>query len=379
MKFILFCFALTLLTTTTIAQKANDALLLDMYQNQKYKEAADYLKSIYTEPIIDMKVLSRFAYTYQMAGKPVDALAYYQRMYNQDSTNLGVLFNLAGINANRDDNAKAILYYQKIIAIDSLNFNVNKQLGRLYHFKSDTVNTVKYLSKANKINPEEAEVASELSGFYAFQSKFKEADVVLRHALAADTTNIILIRSLMKLNYNMGKFPATIKFCKTLLELGDNSADNYNKMGSSYYALKNYECCIEAFLLLPTIFQTERTYYLTAISFKKLKDYGKCLEYLDLTLKQSISPNTYAYYSEMADTYQTTHKLKAATTNYQKSLFFEEKPMVFYSLASLYDNDLKDKRNAIKYFKKYIDSKPPVKEKDYVEYSQSRIKVLSGK
>lgn len=364
---------------TVFAQKANDELLLDLYQNQRYLDAANYLKSIYPEPITDMKVLSRFAYTYQMAGKLPDALGYYQRIYDQDPTNVPVLFSLANINLNRDNNAMALFYFKKIIAIDSLNFIVNKQLGRMYMQKNDTVLSVKYFIRANTINPEEADVAAELSTVLSYQNKNKEAERILKRALTADSTNIILLRSLMKLNYSMSRYSETIKYCKKLLELGDSSADIYNKEGSSYYELKSYECCIEAFNLLPAIYQTERTYYLTAISYKKLKDYNKALEYLDNTLKQSISPNTYAYYSEVADTYQTLHQTKKTIANYQKSLFFDERPMVLYALASLYDTELKDKRSALKYYKKYLATKPPAKQKDYIDYVQSRIKVLGGK
>lgn len=379
MKYLLFCFALMTAAFTVSAQKANDDMLLDMYQNQRYKEAAEYLKTTYPEPITDMKVLSRLAYTYQMANKIPDALSYYQRIYQHDSTNVPVLFSLASLNANRDNSTKALYYYQKIIAIDSLNFAVNKQLGNLYGAKLDTLNTLKYLNRANKINPEEPEVASQLSAFLILANKAKEADVILRRALAADTTNIILIRSLMKLNYVMKRYPQTISYAKSLVELGDINADIYNKMGSSYYELKNYECCIDAFMELPGIYQTERTYYLTAISYKKLKDYNKSLEYFDLVLLQSISENTYAYYSEIADTYQTIHKLKPAVDNFQKSLFFNEKYTTLYTMACLYDENLKDKRNAIKYFKKYIASKPPAKNKAYVDYAEGRIKVLGGK
>jgi hypothetical protein len=39
----------------------------------------------------------------------------------------------------------------------------------------------------------------------------------------------------------------------------------------------------------------------------------------------------------------------------------------------LYDSKLNDKKNALKYYKKYIDSKPPEKQKDYVTYVKSRV------
>lgn len=49
MKFIFICFALIFFSDRAWAQKVNDALLLDLYQNKKNKEAADYLKSLYPD------------------------------------------------------------------------------------------------------------------------------------------------------------------------------------------------------------------------------------------------------------------------------------------------------------------------------------------
>jgi len=71
------------------------------------------------------------------------------------------------------------------------------------------------------------------------------------------------------------------------------------------------------------------------------------------------------------------HQLKKSVVDYQKSLFFKEDGMVYYALANLYDTELKDKKNALKYYKKYIDSKPPEKQKEYIAYVQSRITELA--
>ncbi|MGI4022949.1 MAG: hypothetical protein ACRYFA_15710 [Janthinobacterium lividum] len=85
----------------------NDAQLIDFYQNQRFAEAAAYLKNSFPEPITDLKVLSRFAYANQMAGKLPEAESYYLRIYNQDSTSIPVLLNLASIQARRQNNTKA--------------------------------------------------------------------------------------------------------------------------------------------------------------------------------------------------------------------------------------------------------------------------------
>jgi tetratricopeptide (TPR) repeat protein len=354
----------------------NDALLIDMYQNQHYADAAEYLKQNCPEPITNKKTLSRFAYTYQMAGKPLEAEKYYLRIYDQDTSNVPVLLNIALINANRENKPKAIYYYEKAAALDKNNFQVYKQLGRLYMEKADTTSAYKNLNTANIINPEDPDVACDLSGVLIATKRTKQAEVVLVRALAADSTNVFLLRAVVTLMYTNSRFKETVTTCNKLIELGDQSIPVVNKLGSSYYMLKNYECCIESFALMPEVFQTERTYYLTAMSYKGLKKYKEALDYLDRTLTQAISPYMDIYYNEIAEIHDINKQYKITAAAYQKSLFFKELDIIFYTLANLYDKDLKDKKSAIKYYQKYLISKPPVKQQEYVLYVQSRLKEL---
>ena len=128
--------------------------------------------------------------------------------------------------------------------------------------------------------------------------------------------------------------------------------------------------------MLPDVYQTEGTYYLVAMSYKALKKYKLALENFDNALKQAISPYTDSYYDEIADIDDTLTQFNTEAANYQKSLFFKESGTIYYSLGSLYDKQLHDKKNALKYFKKYLDSKPPEKEHEYVAYVQSRVAEL---
>ncbi len=356
---------------------SNDAVLIDLYQNQRFAEAADYLKKNYPEPVTDLKILGRFAYANQMAGKLPEAESYYLRIYNQDSTSIPVLLNLAGIQVRRENNSKALLYYEKVIAIDKSNFSVYKQLGKLYSEQSDSEKAILNWKKANQLNPQEPDVAADLSLLLINMKQSKQAEPVLKAALAADSTNLLLLRTFAKLTYINDKFKETIGTCIKLVELGDPSIEIQNMLGTSYYMNKNYTCALETFLALPADAQTERTFYLSARSYKALKRYKQAAEYYDKTLTQAISPYTDIYYDEKADTYDLNKQFKNEAVAYQKGLFFKEKAITYYNLANLYDKGLNDKINALKFYKKYLKAKPPVKEQVYIAYTQSRINELS--
>ncbi len=376
MKNLLFFLFFILCNSQIRAQQnnANGAQLIDMYQNQRFAEAFDYLKKNYPEPITDLKTLSRFAYTSRMAGKLSEAENYYLRTLAQDSVNVPVLISLAGIQIKRENDGKALYYYERAIKIDTVNFLIHKQLGRLYLEKLDTTNALKYLQKANTLQPQEADVAADLSLLLISMKKIEPAQLVLKRAIAADSTNLLLLKCLAKLTYTNDRFKETIKTCEQLKQFGENSAEVINMLATSYYILKIYDCAIEDFSLLQQ--QSERTFYLTAMSYKALEKYQLAADYFDKTLREAVSPYTNAYYNEKGDVYEKIKAFNAAAGSYQKGLFFKEKGIIYYTLACLYDRDLNDKKTAVKFYKKYLLAKPPVKQQVYITFTQNRLKEL---
>jgi tetratricopeptide (TPR) repeat protein len=364
-------------TSAAQTRKTDDALLLEYYQGQRFADALTYLKSVYQEPINDNKELSRLAYTAAMAGRLPDAEGFYQRVYNKDTTDQTALYNIAGINQRRGNTAKAETYYKKYVLKDSTNFSVYKQLAQISIGKADIIGQLYYLQKANKLNPTEFDVASDLSDRYVQFKQLPQAEKVLSLAIIADPENVVLLQSLLKLYAAQKKLPEIIKTGEQLLQLGDQTTSTITKLGIAYYESKNYLCGIETLLALPELLQTEITTYYTAACYKQLKDHKNAIFYFNKAVTLSISPSTDVYYSEMADSYETTGQFKKALAAYQKALQFGEKPLTYYYLANLYDFKLKDKKSALKYFKKFIAAKPDEQQKTYLAYSKSRIDALS--
>ncbi len=359
-------------------QKADDALLLDYYQNQHFAEAADYLKKIYPEPVTDVKILSSLAYASSMAGKLPEADGYYQRIYAADTTNTAILFNLGGINARRGNNIKALGFYKKILLKDSTNFNVYKQMATLSQNTGSVLDALNYLVKANKINPVEPDVAYDLTSFYINLKLYKKADTVVTTALQADTANMLLLLGKGQINYSLEKYPETIAVCNKLIQSGDQTSIVISMLGTSYFNLKGYTNCINTFKLLEVSkTASETSYYYTAMSYKALGDLPTAVIYFDKAIKEAISGNVNSYYGEMAGAYDKLHQVKKAINAYQKSLQYGVMPLTYYALANLYDTELKNKTLALRYYKKYVSSIPPEGQRSYVTYSKGRVKELS--
>ncbi|HEY9532895.1 MAG TPA: tetratricopeptide repeat protein [Mucilaginibacter sp.] len=360
-------------------RKTDDGLLLQYYQNQQFKEALSYLKTVYTEPVTDTKELSNMAYTASMAGKLADAETYYQRVYDADTTSLTALYNIAGINMRRGNATRAAFYYEKYILKDSTNFQAYKQLAYISTGKFDVVGQLNYLQKANAIDPTEFDVASDLGDLYIKLDSLPPAEKVFNQALAADSENVYLLQGLLKLYSAQKKWEKTVKSGQQLLQLGDMAITTISKLGIAYYRLKNYECGLETLLTLTEDQQTETTYYYIGVCYKELKDQKNAVLYFNKAAVASISPATATYYNEMADSYESLKQLKTALSTYKKALLYNDDPLTYYYLGALYDSKFKDKRNALKYYKKYINGKPEKWQQGYVNYSRRRIAELSRK
>ena len=356
---------------------ANDSLLLDYYQDQRFAEALALLKKVYPEPVNGFKTLGKLAYTSQMAGNLPDAENYYQRMYLLDSNNKAVLFNLGSINLRRGNNIKAEIYYKVLSQRDTTNFFVYKQLGKIAADKADIPALGMYLQKANKLNPAEADVASDLSDMYVGLKQYAQAENVLNAAISQDADNVVLLQSFLKLAYSQNKYTEVENTCLKLINLGVNSAYVLTKLEAAYYNLKLYACCVETFAEIPAISQSETSYYIAALAYKALKDQQSAIANLKKAIEAGISPNITDYYAEMADSYGVNKNYRSAMTAYQKSLQFHPKTIIYYLMATMYDSDLKNKKLALKYYKKFISGKLNASQQKYVAYARARAHELS--
>ena len=372
-----FVIGFCLVTNAQKLQVNDDGILLDYYQNQRFDEALSYLKKNNPEPVTDTKVIGEMAYSAQMAGRYPEANDYYLKIFNSDSTNTALLYNLGNIGIQRGDNKKALFFYQKILKKDSTNFKVYNQLANISQAMGDRTNALKYFIKANYINPGNADAAYELGSIYLNTMAFKLADSISGIALKADTANLLLLFVKAQALYHLYKFPETVAACKQLLLAGDKNQLIVDMTGTSYFLLKQYNNCINTFKLLEADNTAgETSYYYMAMSYKAMNNQLLAISYLNKAVSAAVSPNVSSYYDEMADCYEHMHQAKNAINKYNKSLLYGPLPLTYYSLANIYDVSLKNKITALHYYKMYLKSNPPEKQKSYLLYSKKRITEL---
>ncbi|HEY0176598.1 MAG TPA: tetratricopeptide repeat protein [Pedobacter sp.] len=351
--------------------------LLEFYQTQRYEEASAYLRTIYSADTNDPKELAQLAYTHMMAGDLALAEKDYLRLYQQQPGSLPVLFNLAGISRRRGDDIKAKTYYQEIVKTDSMNFNVYKQLAAM---ASNPVDPEKlfYLKKANNINKLNPDVAFDLANSLNLSKKNDSAYLVLQPALIADSANIMLLKAKLPVCIALKKLDEAIRTGNKLLEYGDSSSYVLNNMGKAYFSTKQYEKSLRLFKVIEDMGQqNESTLYYTALCYRELKNYPQAAIYMKLSIKEGISPYVSNYYRILGEIYENNMQVQNANQSYQKSLEFENNGEVYYNLGLLNEFKLNRPQIAVKYYKRFLNSKPdPDKYKEVMVYVKDRLRLL---
>lgn len=381
MRTLFICFSFIVAFTDMVSgqEGINDALLLEYYQTQRYADAASYLTQFYQADSTNSKLIGNLAYCYRMAGNAVKAEHFYQILFEKDTTDIKTLLNLGSINQQRGLNQRAIAYYRKILTLDSNHMASYKALSDLTLMEGQTSTSYDYLRKANRLDPHDPDIAYDLADLSIGMKQYQFADSILGLALTADRENMLLLKLKVQARYGMRDFLRTIAIGDSLRVMGDESDILLGTLAPAYYFVKDYAKCIEVLKFMEERGSDlkEAQLYFMAMSYKKLNKLKEAVEYFRQTINSAISPNVANYYFEKADVHERLKQNKTAIWSYQKSLQFANIPMTYYSLALIYDRQLNNHKQALRYYKLYLDQKPDIKkEQAYITYVKQRIAEL---
>lgn len=345
---VLLCNLAALVAFAQTKQQIDKAKLFDLYQNQQYNEAANYMLSIYGNGVNDFKVLTQLGYCNLMSGNTPNAEEFYSKANVIQPHNLNVLSNLGNIAIRRGNIEKASQYYLAILEIDSNNFSAYKQLAALTP-ASSVVAKSNYLKKANKLVPTDADIIFDLNEIYLKMNLFGLAESILTPALAADSNNIKLLKIKLPILLATNKFDDAILTSEKLFSLGDSSVYVLNNLGKAYYLKNEFQKGLDCFKRIDSLVAAddESLFYNMALCSRGLKQYISAANYLKKAIDAGISKNTLLYYTKMGESFEQADKFEAAAATYKKGSFFDTGGNLLYILAQIYDKKLNQKPNAI--------------------------------
>lgn len=351
--------------------------LFELYQNQRYAEAGEYLKAGYGSETTDLKAITQIAYCFLMAGNIAEAEKYYTKAYISQPNSLPILFSLASINTRRGNTEKAKQYYGEIVKLDSNNFIVYKLLANLYLADKDSLKLV-YLLKANTLVPADADVATDLADVHSVYQKYDKAYEVLNVAIKADPENFSLQRAKLPIANYLKKYDEVIIGGESLLK-DSKDASVIKDLAKAYYYTEKYDKAVLLFSQLEEMMmQNENTLYFTTLCYRNLKNYKLATIYAKKTIEEAISPNTSSYYALLGLAYEENKKFSLAEAAYKKGLEFKSNPNLYYRLATLNDTKFKRSKSALHYYQLYLKSKPnPKVEAEEIKFVQARLEQMA--
>jgi len=352
--------------------------VLAFYQSQEYLKAAEYIKVFYKEPIRDLSVLMQLGLLSKAGNDYVQAKLYFQRYLQIDSSNASVLFNLASIYQTERKTEKALALYKTVLALDSNNVKTYQALSTMALRQKDLTAAFNYLHQANKLQPYNIDIAFDFGNMALRLKQVKTAYDVFSIALEAHPNELLLIKGKAQTAFYLNKYREAVQLLQTYISLGGDVDAANVLLGEVYYYSQEYNKSLQTFRELgPLVDEMEHTLYLMAMAYKNIGQNKMALVYFDKSLHAAISPNVARYWAEKGAIYKNLGNQADAIHALKKSIEYKPMAASYYALAILYDYELNQKKNAIFYYKRYLNQKPsPEREADIIEFVEERLKSL---
>ena len=251
---------------------------------------------------------------------------------------------------------------------DSLNFFYLKHLAENYDNANNPVKAVETYDRLISINPNDLISYLKKARIEIQMQEFKGAMATCDTALKVDPLNKKLIKLKGVAGFNMKDYKTSQDCFISLLSQGDSSKFVMKHLGISEFQNQAFTYALEHLL---------NAYELDSNDFDVCYMLGRC--YLN-----TMHPETGLFYFNRVDTiihpkpellsslyvdrqsiYSSIGKYDSALYCYQIAYSYQAKPEYLFFMGSLCQHKLKDKKQALAYYEKFIQALPPQPESDH--------------
>ena len=318
------------------------------YADEKMKKAEPLFLKLCQQDTLNWIYSFHLTSIYMQSGRYNDALKIYNRFLESDSSNCTYLDKTAFAYLRKDYFDEAIMLFNKSLSIESNNVSAIKNLSYLYASTSRWDTAVAILSKGMKIDPADMDLYARRAQLYYSKNYTKRAmDDYLKILASGDTSKLYLKRVGIGYSYNLQPEKAIPYLL--LAHKGDTTdyetcsylAQCYELSGDKINGVFYYKKAVK--ILMPLHIQLGRTYYLCAIVLQNAGLFKDAIDY------------------------------------YNRALEIDKNINVLMVIANLYDEELNDRENAIKYYRTFLErikgseiAFPP----EYIEQVKKRLEYL---
>jgi tetratricopeptide (TPR) repeat protein len=348
-------FIVVFVTIASYGQSPDKEKITDLFQNQQFEDAIDYLKPFYVKDSGNLQILNSLGYAYYMNDNRDEAKIYFQKIFDTDSNNVSANQYLANIDiSNRDyDEAKTFVY--RLIHINPSRSSYYRILAGIYKKNREEDSARFYYEHAYYLAPTDSKNITAYSEILINDSNYLKADSILGAGLTKDPFNINFLKLLIQSSYDSKNYERMIAPGEKLIRMGELQFPVLSKLVFAFYSLKKYENCIHLCELMDSNFiAVESTYYYESMSWAKLNNLVRSNELLEKCLSYAVSKTAELYYYDLARNNETMKYYQRAISNYDTAYYLFKNPVMLYHEGRIYDEHLKNYKKAKIYYSKYL-------------------------
>lgn len=344
----------TIGTATRFAGGVDKDKVMDLFQDQQFDEAINYLSPVLKADSDNMPVLTYAGYAYYMEDNEAAATACYHRMVGIDSNSITGLHYLVLLLQN-NQTAEALGYASRLLALQPAKAVWWRTVGELWRRQQKADSALTYLQRAYTLAPTDLKTISDLGGVLIDGKAYDKADSLLDTGLGIDSMNVSLLKLRVQGAYWSKHYEEALVPGERLLQQQEPAVNALEWLALSYYDLKQYSACIRVCEGMQELgLELEAVYYYESRAEAKLKDYTVSDSLLHKALAKAISNTAEWYYDDLGDNYESTHEYRQSLAHYDTAYYLFKDPLTLYTCGRICETELHDMARARQYFKRYL-------------------------
>lgn len=297
------------------------------------------------------------------------------KIIQKDTTNESALYMLANIYEQQEFLARASKYYSMLNKVAPDNGIYYRKNGRIHQAFGDLPSAFRLYAKAHACNSKDVLAIKAMAELCVENDQLILADSLIRKAVELDPENIGIQYQLATVKYKLKQHDTVIQVLKPVSFKVDLPYYYHKMLGYAYLQSDSFDQSI--FYLQKALNKDrnpEKTHFYLANAFEQLDDDEAAKYHMEQAIEHGMSPDLDLYYRQMARMSDQSKDFKSAIGYYQKAYELNQDPVLLYYLARASDIYYKDKSIAIRYYRKYIQSKHNYA--TYVQYARDRMTYL---
>ena len=303
-----------------------------------------------------MNSLTALGRSYEQLGLLRQAEQYYLAAMKYDSSGTAITPTTARFYIDTKNWSKALPLYEQLSKSDSANAGYLIQSAKCFTGMLEVNNAVPLYERVLQMSPLNAAVALELSAIYINSNMLLSASRIIERILPQLPSHPQLWRRAGDIAFKQQSYDRAVTAYVTSMNFGDSSATSFRNLGICRYYQDNDSLALVLFNEAILRDSTDaNSWFYRGVIHRRLQSYKESFNDLRVANELLIPGLLSDTYMQMGMTLEGTKKFSEAIEYYREALFTDStKAIVWYQLALIHDQHLKNMDGAENYYNEYL-------------------------